>query len=380
MGSLGTMLRWSIPLVFLLVVDALPSRAALPRGLRKPVEQLRAVGREGSGNEAAGAAWRKVAAASPDVLPDVLGAMDGANDYALNWLRTAAEAIEQRARQEGRPLPVAKLEAFLKDTRHHPRARHLAFHVISRADSGASARLLPLFVQDPSNDLRREAVDRLVASATATAAKDKAAAVREYEAALGFAREADQVDAIAKRLSDLGQKVDLQAVFGWVTRWHLIGPFDNGGGAGFEKAFAPESGFDAAAQADGKKGRVSWVEHTTKSEYGLVDFHGPFGMLKEVTGYAHAEFWSDDARDAEVRLGCKNGWKVWVNGTLLFGRDEYHRNMEIDQYRMPVRLKKGRNEILVKCCQNEQTEEWTKEWEFQLRLTDAQGTPIRSSR
>ncbi|MFM8422224.1 MAG: hypothetical protein ACKOEQ_19150 [Verrucomicrobiota bacterium] len=117
-----------------------------------------------------------------------------------------------------------------------------------------------------------------------------------------------------------------------------------------------------------------------RNEYGLVDLNGPLGMLKEVTGYAHAEFWSDDARDVEVRLGCKNGWKVWVNGTLLFGRDEYHRNMEIDQYRMPVRLRKGRNEILVKCCQNEQTEEWTKEWEFQLRLTDAQGTPVRSSR
>jgi hypothetical protein len=34
----------------------------------------------------------------------------------------------------------------------------------------------------------------------------------------------------------------------------------------------------------------------------------------------------------------------------------------------------------VKCTQNAQTEDWTKEWEFQLRVTDAQGTPIRSTR
>jgi len=38
--------------------------------------------------------------------------------------------------------------------------------------------------------------------------------------------------------------------------------------------------------------------------------------------------------------------------------------------------KPGRNTILVKVCQNEQTEDWTKEWEFQLRVTDDLGTPI----
>jgi len=81
-----------------------------------------------------------------------------------------------------------------------------------------------------------------------------------------------------------------------------------------------------------------------------------------------------------VRLGCKNGWKVWLNGKFLFGRDVYHRGVEIDQYRLTAQLQPGRNVILVKCLQNEQTEDWTKEWEFQLRITDAQGTPIVSTK
>ena len=68
------------------------------------------------------------------------------------------------------------------------------------------------------------------------------------------------------------------------------------------------------------------------------------------------------------------------NGKFLFGRDEYHRGAEIDQYRLAGELKKGRNTILVKLCQNEQKEEWTKEWEFQLRITDALGTPIASAK
>jgi hypothetical protein len=33
--------------------------------------------------------------------------------------------------------------------------------------------------------------------------------------------------------------------------------------------------------------------------------------------------------------------------------------------------------ILVKCCQNEQTETWTVEWQFQLRISDENGTAIR---
>jgi hypothetical protein len=74
-----------------------------------------------------------------------------------------------------------------------------------------------------------------------------------------------------------------------------------------------------------------------------------------------------------------NSWKVWLNGKLLFGRDEYHFNSEIDQYLMPAQLQPGRNTILVKVCQNEQTEDWAGDWDFQLRVTDPLGTPILST-
>ena len=40
----------------------------------------------------------------------------------------------------------------------------------------------------------------------------------------------------------------------------------------------------------------------------------------------------------------------------------------------------GKNALLVKLGQNEQVEDWTIEWEFQLRVTDALGTPIRPLR
>ena len=39
-------------------------------------------------------------------------------------------------------------------------------------------------------------------------------------------------------------------------------------------------------------------------------------------------------------------------------------------------LKAGRNEVLIKVCQNEQTDDWAQTWGFQLRLCDAIGGAV----
>jgi hypothetical protein len=48
----------------------------------------------------------------------------------------------------------------------------------------------------------------------------------------------------------------------------------------------------------------------------------------------------------------------------------------MDQYTASGTLKKGRNEILLKVCQNNQTESWAQRWHYQIRVCDATGTPI----
>jgi hypothetical protein len=53
--------------------------------------------------------------------------------------------------------------------------------------------------------------------------------------------------------------------------------------------------------------------------------------------------------------------------------------MSLDQYRMRGQLKAGKNTILIKLCQNEQTEEWAQRWQFQLRVCDATGTAVLSA-
>jgi hypothetical protein len=355
--------------------------AASSSRLSEPIRIIRAVGPEGLGNARASTAWKQLAAARASDLPAILTAMDGANELALNWLRAAVDTVAARELGAGRKLPVAALDNFVRDTQHHPRARYLAYELIARADAAKAERLIAGLQDDPGAELRRDAVQRQVDAAAALARVGKTNdAVTQYQAAIKSARQADQVEGIAKELKTLGSPVSLPSVFGWVTDWKVIGPFDNKGRAGFEKVFPPEQGIDLAAEYDGLNGKVKWQDFEATDDYGKVDLNKPLGALKEVTGYACTEFYADQSRPVELRLGCKNGWKVWLNGQYLFGRDEYHRGAEIDQYRLAGELKPGKNVILVKLTQNEQKEEWTVEWEFQLRITDALGTPIASAK
>ena len=200
-----------------------------------------------------------------------------------------------------------------------------------------------------------------------------------YANALNAARDNDQIQQIVKELKSLGREVDLPTHFGFLTKWQVIGPFDNTARKGFAQIFPPEKQLEAGERYEGKDGPVRWVNYETTDDYGMVDINQPLGSLKETVAYAWTEFQSDVERDVELRLGCKNAWKIWLNGDFIFGRDEYHRGMTLDQYRMKVRMKPGANQLLVKVCQDEQVETWTVEWQFQLRVCDAAGTAVLSA-
>jgi len=80
---------------------------------------------------------------------------------------------------------------------------------------------------------------------------------------------------------------------------------------------------------------------------------------------------------ANLQSGLKiTGLKVFLNGKEVFAREEYHHGMELDQYVARGELKAGRNELLLKVCQNEQTEAWAQSWRFQVRLCAPAGVAV----
>lgn len=343
------------------------------------LEKLLAVKPHGEGNEAAQQAWQVIAQAPPADLPRLIGAVDAAHPLAENWIRAAVGAVVQRAGAQA--LPADALEMMARDRQRGGASRLLAWEVLREADPARADSLKMDFLEDPVPGMRRPAIDELLAGAAAAAdGQRREQALELAERALRHAREEDQIRRAITQLRDLGATPDVPAVFGFVMNWKLMAPFPNAGRSGYEAAYPPENEVNWTATVSGADGKpLQWLDFTSKDDFGKIDFNKPFGMLKEVTGYAATEFHSPQERDAEIRLGCKNAWKVWLNGEFLFGRDEYHRGAKLDQYRLPCRLKAGRNVILVKCCQNEQTEEWTVQWEFQLRVCDPAGAPIASA-
>jgi hypothetical protein len=199
-----------------------------------------------------------------------------------------------------------------------------------------------------------------------------------YRRTLSAARDLDQIDEAAARLRELGETVDLPRHFGFITRWKLIAPFENTNMSGFDVAYGPELNPDPSAEYDGKSGRIKWLDHTTADPYGTIDLNTALSKYKGAIAYAYAEFTSDRDRDAEFRLGCITGHKLWVNGELLMVYRVFHTGTYIDQYVAHGRLKQGRNVILLKIAQNEQTESWAQRWQFQFRVCDQYGTAILS--
>lgn len=357
-----------------------PPAHALSDGFQESLKTILEVGPQGQGNAAASAAWRTLSSADSAAIIPLLEAMNQANPLALNWLRSALETIVDRDVAAGRTPSLDALGGFLFDTSQNPRARRLAFELIRRGAPGAADKLVPGLLNDPAVELRRDAVAWLIGQADASKASgDEAGAALLYEQAVRAARDVDQIKQLTGTLEKMGRKVDLPRHFGFLMEWKVLAPFDNTDRAGFDTVFPPENEIRPDATYPGKSGQVAWRDLASADPYGMVDLNKLFPELaKEVTGYAYTEFDSAEARPAELRLGCKNAWKVWLNGKLLFGRDEYHRGARVDQYQMPVELKKGKNAILVKLCQNEQKETWTVEWQFQLRVCDGTGTAILS--
>ncbi|QDU95265.1 hypothetical protein [Lignipirellula cremea] len=343
------------------------------------VKTIQGVGPKGEGNVAAGKAWRTLSQADVSQLPEILAGFDDAGPLAVNYLRAAVDTIAESAHKKGEQLPLAALNAFLADRNHAPRARRAAFEWIVRVNPAAEAELIPSMLDDPSLELRREAVAHKLEEAKALAdAKNEEAATAAYRAAMTAARDLDQIKLADKALEDRGIEVDLPAHFGFIQRWQLIGPFDNTDKAGFAVAYPPENEFLADAEYAGKAGNVSWKSHTEVDDYGLVDLNKVVGKHMGAIVYARAEFIADEARPVDVRLGCINANKVWLNGELLTANEVYHANRSVDQYVGEGRLKKGKNVILVKICQNEQTENWAQDWQFQLRVCDKFGTAVLS--
>jgi outer membrane protein assembly factor BamB len=364
----------SFTIVFLLFSSAILG-AETPK---EELTRLQNVGREGRDNAAAARAWKAVVRRGPSLLPALLESLDGADAASANWLRTAGDAIVERALADKKTLPAEPFTQFIRQTRHNGAARRLAYEWLCRVDAKTPERLLPGMLQDPSPELRRDAVAVVLKQAQSDLDKgDKDAARAAYRRALTGACDKDQVERIAGQLDKLGVKIDVAAHFGFVRHWRIAAPFDNHQGVGFRAVYPPEKGVDVQAAYKGKDDKEArWIVAATNDPYGVVNLNKELGKQKGVVAYAYAVVDSSAERPIQIRAGSPNAVKIFLNGKEVYHRDEYHHGADVDQHIAAAKLQAGRNEILVKICQNEQSEDWAQEWKFQVRLCDAVGAAV----
>jgi len=354
-------------LVLAILLAAAPALAADPAA---PLQAIRNVGKEGVGNAEAAAAWKQlVAGGSANIVP-ILTAFDAATPAAANWLRSAVSAIADAEQKAKRPLPADELKAFVKDTQRQPAARRVAYELYATTAPAVASDLLAELVNDPEADLRRDAIAERLARAAKVSPAALLAAQNEL---IPLARDRDQLESLAKALDSAGDKFNKTTHFNYVTQWLVAGPFDNTNEAGYAKAYPPEAKFDAKAEFAGKLGPVTWKPMQSADVYATINLNQELGKVKFALAYAYAAVEALAATPIEVRATSPNALQIFLNGEKIYDRNAYHNGRAPDAHVAKGALKAGRNEILLKVCQDDQKQPWTQGWEFAARLCDATG-------
>lgn len=315
---------------------------------------------------AASKAIKQLSKASDVTLLQSLAAMKGATPVGRNWLLGLANSLYRKSGKS----QSAELTKFLADASQDGEARYLVFQWLTTNNDVLRKELLAKMNQDSSPELRFLAIDEAMKVKLEN---------KDLSVLLDAARHPSQVISIIEKLKELGVTIDQSKQLGFLPQWRLIGPFDNVGTVNFDKVFPVETDWAKGAtknEYQGKTEAVTWKQHTTAEPDGVVDLAELYNKEKGCIIYAAAEFDSEKDQDAEVRLGCINGNKIWVNGKLVMSNEVYHTGAQIDQYAEPIRLKAGKNQILVKVCQNEQKEQWAQDYKFQVRICDSTGKAI----
>ena len=306
----------------------------------------------------------RIASIPADWIVPCLAALADATPAGGNWLRSGIERAVERA---GDSLSADALTAVVADRKQPARVRALAFDWLKDRDPSRAEGLLDGMLDDPALDLRREAVEKQLA---AVATADETAQKATHRQCLAAARDVDQIERIAAWLSEHGEKVNVALVLGFVRNWRVSEAFDNAKGVGFAKAYPPEAALPTRPET------VQWKAVASADKHGAIDLNAAIETKKGVLAYAVADVVMPRGGPAEVRIGSPCAVAVWVNGKPVMAHEIYHASEAIDQSVAMAEFREGTNTVMVKCCQNEQTEPWAGDWKFQLRICDSIGSPL----
>jgi hypothetical protein len=158
---------------------------------------------------------------------------------------------------------------------------------------------------------------------------------------------------------------------GFVTHWWVAGPFPKQVGSVKMHTPLPEKKIDFKQTWTFAGDTVRWQKVIPSTVWGIMPFDRLFGKVPGVA-YAYAEFQLPRNKWLRFKIGSNDGVVCWVNGKKIYEHPA-SRRLTVDEDQVSVRLRKGRNRILLKVL-NEGAH-----WRACLRVCSASGEPLNIS-
>jgi FG-GAP-like repeat/FG-GAP repeat len=144
-------------------------------------------------------------------------------------------------------------------------------------------------------------------------------------------------------------------------KWHYLGPFDNPGGRAFDTSHPVEKQVDLAKRYPGKGGQEAvWREG--KFTDGAINDLRLFGGRNNENAavYLYREIDVPAPVEIPASLGSDDTLSVWLNGKKILANN-VSRGAAPDQDHVVLKLKAGKNHLLLKVCQG------TGDWAFYFK-------------
>lgn len=155
-----------------------------------------------------------------------------------------------------------------------------------------------------------------------------------------------------------------------VKEWQVLGPFPNEENNGLNVFYEPEKNVKLTKTYKGiNKMELIW-EKREANNFGFLDLLGNLSSNEKFLSYAYTVVETNKEGQVLLLFGSNDGAIVWVNGKEYFRRIKGRSARACDDI-IPVQLKKGENEILVKVAQE------GGDWGLYLQIMDKKGIIIQ---
>ena len=146
-------------------------------------------------------------------------------------------------------------------------------------------------------------------------------------------------------LKDRGDDAEFAREQGCLVDWELLGPFENSSMQGFYEPLAPEAG--EVGPYRGRTAQIDWRGLSSGHYLCSYQLGSRVHPSTSAVAYLATTIEVETPREAELLVGARSAYRVWVNGDPVGQREDEH-GLGLDAEGWRINLDSGENEILVK--------------------------------